>query len=827
MRKHYTLFGALLAAMTLLPANAQNVAVAPHGTPRHAAEKSDAKRTTVLVDEDFSALTDGTEDNPSTTKLLDSMGDFTDPSVLKPYSNTLSFKKWGGNELYAAGGTLAIKADGFLNTPAGDMGGKITLTFRARLTQGTASSEMNALKLMFLSRKELKDWETKEYTLTNEWQNFTFTSTRGEFEVTGFQFFPQTTTTVLVDDIRIEQEPTSIPAPKTSEAEEAGDYSFKAVWEPVAAADYYLLDVYSKSNVGQTATASEGFDAVKASADGSIDADAPGYPEGWTFEWGGDDTSRRIAAGEGTGEGNKQALRFVEMGDAFTTPYCKEGMTSFKMWLKPELNGAATVPYGSYLEISFDTDYGLYPMDWFDVPNMFAPDYQNGGYYDLSDIIANLGEKVYAVKVEYKRADDDVTTVLFDDVTYDYVVPPTRNYVLQGQRIDATEGEESVSYDVTGLDPDKDYFYVVKAANSDFTSKESAEVEVFAVSQPTALPATDITADSYTANWTSNNKVDYYRVDQIQQRTLDKDVDDYEVLYEDFSKVEAGDFTEADLVNGLYLQDEPTSGYMPIDDLTHIAGWKASSTIRVTGWLGGNEATGNGNIAGAIVTPTIDLSHNDGECNVTVRAWGQEDDWLVIQGANQAAYAAIRFPEGGFVEQTVTVPVCSAKEQLTFYSNNYYPFLLDYVKITQNMKAGESVTTITGAKLTDDADTKSMVMDNPGFGLDHKIYYKVTAMRYDTKDPRYYMASTPSELVYVPNPDPAGISTVGATAESVKAANGGVVVNVAEATVANVYNMAGQLVASKACGNGHTFIGLASGIYVVKTAHTTAKVVVK
>ena len=68
--------------------------------------------------------------------------------------------------------------------------------------------------------------------------------------------------------------------------------------------------------------------------------------------------------------------------------------------------------------------------------------------------------------------------------------------------------------------------------------------------------------------------------------------------------------------------------------------WKASSLQWVEGWLGGMAATGQeGQIAGAISTPVIDLSNNDGECNVTVRAWGQEDDWLVIQGASPACYA--------------------------------------------------------------------------------------------------------------------------------------------------------------------------------------------
>lgn len=169
------------------------------------------------------------------------------------------------------------------------------------------------------------------------------------------------------------------------------------------------------------------------------------------------------------------------------------------------------------------------------------------------------------------------------------------------------------------------------------------------------------------------------------------------MLYEDFSLVKS-EFKESDIADGFIEHGEYTGGYRAIDDLTHIAGWKASSLQWVEGWLGGMAATGQeGQIAGAISTPVIDLSNNDGECNVTVRAWGQEDDWLVIQGASPACYAGIRFPAGGFVEETVTLPCCSKKESLTFYSNNYYPFLIDYIRITQDLKAGETVSVVTAS----------------------------------------------------------------------------------------------------------------------------------
>lgn len=831
MKKHYSLFCTLFAAFMAMPVCAQNSAVPAAGQANMLKAADDAKHKVVVIDEDFSGFTDGTEDNPSTATILDDMDNFVNKSALKPYSEALSYKEWGGHGLFSAGGCLAIANGMFLNTPAGDMSGEVTLTFRARLSKAGGSTTLNALKLMFISRSSLVDYEVKFYSLTDEWQTFTYTSTLGDFEHSGFQFLSMyDSNIVLVDDIRLEQTRTSIPAPKVQEAENMTDTSFKAVWNKSIEADHYLLSVFTKNESKELMTVSEGFDNIKADDKGNIDATSPNYPEGWEFAWKDNDLSNHIAKGEGAGTGNKQAVRLIDTGDAITTPYCPEGIKSLKFWVKAEANDGQP----KYSSILFTVNFGkgVYTVDnYIDIPTMFAPAKRDGYYFDLTETLSAF-DKIYSVKIEYIREEDDKTTILFDDFSYTTNKPTTYNYVLKDQKVEQQDNEDgTVGFEVNGLDPDTDYTYSVKSVNSDFTSVASDEQEVYAVSIPTALPATNITANSYTANWTSHKKVDFYRVDQLQQTVIDKDTKDYVMLDEDFSKVTSS-FTEADLLDGFYEEGERTSGYMPLDDITKIAGWKASSTVRVNGWLGGNEAKqGSGTIAGAIVTPTIDLSHNEGACNISLRVWGSEGDWLIIQGSNPASLATIEFPKGGgIVEKTITMPLCTSKEQLTFYSNNYKVFLIDYIKITQDVKAGDKVTTITGSVLTEDADTKSMVMTNPGFSDGHDVLYRVTAMRYDKdsqESHKYYSTSTPSDLMLVKNPNPSGIGSVEAAAENVAGVEGGIVVNAANATTVNVFNLSGQLVASKACGNGHAFMSVAPGVYVVKTNSTAAKVVVK
>lgn len=831
MKKHYSLFCTLFAAFMAMPVCAQNSAVPAASQVNMLKAADDAKHKVVVINEDFSGFTDGTEDSPSTATILDDMGNFVNKSALKPYSEALSYKQWGGAGIFSAGGCLAIANGMFLNTPAGDMSGEVTLTFRARLSKAGGSTTLNALKLMFISRSSILDYEVKYYNLTDEWQTFTYTSTLGDFEHSGFQFYSMyASNIILVDDIRLEQTRTSIPAPKVHEAENMTDTSFKAVWNKSIEADHYLLSVFTKNESNELMTVSEGFDNIKADDKGNIDAASPNYPEGWEFAWKDDDLSNHIAKGEGPGTGNKQAVRLIDTGDAITTPYCPEGIKSLKFWVKAEANDGQ--PKFSSIMFTVNFGKGVYTVDnYINIPDMFTPEHRNGYYFDLTETLSAF-DKIYSVKIEYIREEDDKTTILFDDFSYTTYKPTTYNYVLKDQKVEQQDNEDgTVGFEVNGLDPDTDYTYSVKSVNSDFTSAASDEQEVYAVSIPTALPATNITANSYTANWTSHKKVDFYRVDQLQQTVIDKDTKDYVMLDEDFSKVTSS-FTEADLLEGFYEEGERTSGYMPLDDITKIAGWKASSTVRVNGWLGGNEAKqGSGTIAGAIVTPTIDLSHNEGACNISLRVWGSEGDWLIIQGSNPASLATIEFPKGGgIVEKTITMPLCTSKEQLTFYSNNYKVFLIDYIKITQDVKAGDKVTTITGSVLTEDADTKSMVMTNPGFSDGHDVLYRVTAMRYDKdsqESHKYYSTSTPSDLMLVKNPNPSGIGSVEAAAENVAGVEGGIVVNAANATTVNVFNLSGQLVASKACGNGHAFMSVAPGVYVVKTNSTAAKVVVK
>lgn len=778
---------------------------------KEAVQKVNETQIRTIINEDFSGLTDGTETNPSTESLINpNSGYVLDRSKFKPYTvGDENDHTWGGHNLYSAGGTMAV-IGGFLNTPSGNMSGKLKITFRAKLLTETTSP---SLDVILLSRKELVDYERWTVNLTNEWQEFTLTSVNGWFEHTGIQFFSSNfNLSYLIDDIKVEQELSSIIPPEIEEPLNTTDNSFTAVWYPTEEAQDYLLSVYSKTENPNIIRAEEDFNGITANVDGSISQGAT-LPEGWGFNWA--DESNRISATGGVN--GSVAVSLNKYGDYVQTPIYKNNLSKYSLKVKIESN--KTLKGTALLYIN---EKGVwYPWQYIGMEALRQ--LNEWTEIDFSNYLMMFDEP-RAVRIVYQPQEGDDASLLVDDIKYTVPSDPILNYFIKDQVI---EGQATDRYEVTGLDEDVDYFYTVKARNENYTSAESDEMEVFHVSTPIALPATnvDIENNSYTANWECGSKVDYYRLDQIRETVLQQDDPEYVVLYEGFDKV-VSEIPEEEI--GLWSEyGDPTSSYLPIDDLTELGGWKASSYQYINGWLGGAEKMGDEYIAGAIVTPVLDLSHNDGVCKVSVRAFGYAGDILVIQGVKATTYNAIPFPEeGGIVEATVEIPLCEQREYLTFYSNNYYPFLIDYIRITQSMKAGETASVITKSVITDDSATKSVDIENAGFDDASTLKYKVTGFRYYHGNVKDIWASKASELISIE--EQTGIDEVSLNTEDIiKAVEGGVEIISDSENSVNIYRVDGTLVKQGVVKCGATIIDLEKGLYIVKVGNQSKKISIR
>lgn len=781
--------------------------------PKAAVQNANEATVRTIINEDFSGLTDGTESTPSTESLINpNTGYIVDRTKFKPYTvGTENDHTWGGYNLYSAGGSLAVMNGGFLNTPSGNMSGKIKISFRIKLLNNITNPSIDVI---LLSRKQLVDYERWTINLTNEWQQVTLTSNNGWFENTGIQFFNTNfSLSFLIDDIKVVQEISSIIPPEIEEPENTTDNSFTAVWYPTNEAKEYLLSVYSKTENPDIVKASENFNSLNANADGSLTLDTP-LPEGWGAYW--ENDVNQISSNGGIN--GSSAIQLNKYGDYVQTPIYKHAFSNYTINVKITSD---KVLKGTALLYVYENG-NWFPWQYIGMEALRQLNEWTEIKYLASDFAAF--DNPSGVRIVYQPAEGDDASLLVDNISYTVPGDPILNYVLQDKVI---KGQASDRYEVTGLDEAIDYFYSVKARNTQYTSAASKEMEVFHVSTPTALPATnvDVANNSYTANWVAGSKVDYFRVDQIRETVLQQDDPEYEILYEGFDKV-VSEITENDIEYEAE-SGEPTSSYLPIDDLTKLSGWKASSYQYINGWLGGNVKAGDEYIAGAIVTPVLDLSHNDGMCNVSVRAFGYGGDILVIQGVKASTYNAIRFPdEGGIVEATVTLPLCEEREYLTFYSNNYYPFLIDFIRITQSMKAGETASIITKTIVTDDASVRSADITNAGFDNSSTLKYKVTGFRYFHGNTKDIWASKPSDLVTIQgetgieNVNANNVSAINAMAEGVE-----ITVN-AESTI-NVYRADGTLAKQAIATPGTTQLSLDAGLYIVNVGSQSIKVSVR
>lgn len=703
-----------------------------------ASEQAPTADELVIVDEEFSGLTKGTEDKPDTESLLDSKGFIIDQSLFKPFASSCSHT-WGGHSAYSAGGCIALTNGGFLNTPTGDYSGKLRMTCRIRLLSGQTVANPS-LDLLLCRRSAFIDFKRITVQLTDQWQEFTLEADNGSYEDTMIQFFTMENFTYLVDDIKIVHTINSIAAPEAIEPKTLADNKFKARWTLIPQATEYLLSVYSKQESAEKEVISEGFDEINSMNNGTeINELNANYPQDWiisVMEFG---NKRHLFNEEGYYSSGKQSVCLDAEGDYLETPRLKDPINKMSLWIKvddreQDANKAST----SLLEVEALTDNGW--SRWVEISVQAVRDLENScGLVDISEHIPAL-KAIYGARIKRSYGDGDNCLIGIDDVTLEAPGKLIRKFFMEDF---AVKGDTVSSYDVTVNDPDLTYYYTVKSKNDQFTSKESNEIEVFDVHEPIALDATQVTADSYTANWQCGPKADYFRLDQFYEVSVKEDQQEFVILDEDFSKVKSTGTAESP-EEGQY-----TETYVPIDQYTKTEGWTATSYSLADGMLGGM-IDNYPYLAGAIRTPQIDMSNNSGTCKVSIRLYATEGDYIVIAGTNPYTTTnSIYFEKTGFMEETIELWMCSDQETFTIYSGNYMPFMIDYIKITQSLKAGDSVKYISRSVQIDDPKARSFTQENVKFPKDNTLKYQVTAFRYYHGDQNNIWQSAPSNAVAV------------------------------------------------------------------------------
>ena len=215
--------------------------------------------------------------------------------------------------------------------------------------------------------------------------------------------------------------------------------------------------------------------------------------------------------------------------------------------------------------------------DFFPAPEPYQPSNANGTSFTAS-WKSVTGATAYLLDVYSKKSDNE------------------KEYVMKDEKV--TTRSKAVS----GLDESKTYFFTVRATNGTATSDYSDEIEVVkaisSIDAPAALPATNVTANGFTANWNAVNDAKSYIVNVIKRKKIQAD-GEYEILSEDFSGINIGTLNSVEF--GTLSGD--------LNKYTKVPDWYAVNPAFASGYLA---LAPFGTSAASVTTPLLDLSSDNG-----------------------------------------------------------------------------------------------------------------------------------------------------------------------------------------------------------------------
>lgn len=710
-------------------------------------QKAQGIMEAVLVNEDFSALTTGTVEKPDTTKMLaceysgySDNGIFIDNSLTKDGT-------WFGNFVYSAGGAIALKTYNpqqiaYLCTPIGDYSGDLTITFKVKANPALVTTDEGYSKLTgssigvevctggYTGTESAKtDDESgrfdKRIYEKDGWQEVTYTLKNYSANNDGYVCF-YTEGSIVIDDVKIKAGSSFLANPVIEGITDFQKNNFTIAWQPTRKAFNYYVDLYTRHYLSD-----EDSEYKADFNDGTL-------PE--NFET----TSTKFSDNEGTD--NSKAL-ILANGDSFTVPTNGNDYKTAHFSLKvvdPTVD--PTDPYAQYyvqgsILIDLKNADGwknigeYYAMGfWNDVDVVKLEEeyskFANGGFTQLRLRVDDMNEGAYFVL-------DDVDVTAKPEFEYqivggDYYQDLKEDYCYTGST-------SKTSYTFKDLDPNTEYWYGVRAHYvSQFSTRQF--IHALGVAAPDVKDATDIDSrGSFTANWDAAPKATGYTVNCYGVKTVEEATEDYPILEDDFSNVDANVTSATSIADATPVNNEETSS---LDAYTKLPGWTGNDNSLVQGMLG---AEGDYDyVYGRIFTPELDLTHAD-ECNLTLKLYGDANDNIGIKMNGTIYYLVL--PENGIADGTVTLPVTEPRQKIGFFSYNYAPFAIDYIKVGQSLAKGAKTMTWLASGETD-AKTLSYTFtgldayDFTDFGYDVTSHYQ-----YD--DNNSTSSLTPSDVVFV------------------------------------------------------------------------------
>lgn len=285
------------------------------------------------------------------------------------------------------------------------------------------------------------------------------------------------------------------------------------------------------------------------------------------------------------------------------------------------------------------------------------------------------------------------TVVALDDFRIQTQMPGDNDYVCEDLSVKDTH------YTFTGLDPESDYIYYVKARNGEKGIDSGAvteQMDAFGVAAPREFKTTDIDKrGAFTANWDKAPKATSFLVNRYDIYTAPETEENHIVLEEDFSLV-----TTTATVKDPVVVNNPTLDR--IDEYTHNLGWYGYMYGLAEGAIGSIGLPEYG-LGGQIQSPELSLGNNGGDFHVTITACGSTGDYLDII---TSVGTGVMFPLSEEYE-TMEADFHNGRDfdVLAFLSEYKQPFFISYVKVEQKLGKGDKTRTLMEEAYTPEIST--------------------------------------------------------------------------------------------------------------------------
>lgn len=438
----------------------------------------------------------------------------------------------------------------------------------------------------------------------------------------------------------------------------------------------------------------------------------------------------------------------------------------------------------------------------------------------------SIEQDVYGISAPIAHAPRDVDFTHFT-AQWDKVFTATSYlvsvYSLDGDnRVYLLENKETTDNFLTveGTVKGGKYYYCVKAKNDKYTSVESEPIEVFvpitSMEIPDVLPATDVSATGFTANWSPVYRAQGYLVRLFLKHTAQGD-EDYELLHEDFEKIEDGTL------------DWPLMFYdTDLNDYAKMPGWLINQGCTVKGMIGLDNYWKDYGDFGILTSPDMDLSLGNGHYSVKLNVYGKKGDEVYVDSYNGEEYVRQSFvlEDDGMQSGVVSFENGSKSTHFVITFSGSGQLLIDDIYVSQQLKAGDVCTTSVGSVELEGGDLTSYRFDGLQLTADNVYQYAVAAWSWSLDEegiwgPTVY--SEYSELVDVQMNSSIEALTTG---NKVYTSGMSLVFEVSQPEQVAVYSLGGQLVYSAKLNSGIQMHELAAkGVYIVKLGKEVFKVV--